>query len=41
MDDERRIYYEITGEGQAALGAELKRYRGIMAVAEGLLAYGD
>ena len=40
MDDERRIYYEITGEGQAALGAELKRYRSVVAVAKGLVAYG-
>src|SRR5215471_5186462 len=24
MDDERRIYYNITGEGRAALAAELK-----------------
>src|SRR4028118_1241878 len=27
MDDERRIYYELTGAGRAALEAELKRYR--------------
>ena len=40
MDDERRIYYELTGAGLAALGAELKRYRGVVAVAEGRLAYG-
>ena len=40
MDDERRIYYQITGEGQAALGAELKRYRGVVAVAEGRLVHG-
>ena len=41
MDDERRIYYKITGEGQAALGAELERYRGVVAVAEGRLSYGN
>src|SRR5215467_7478531 len=41
MDDERRIYYNITGEGRAALAAELKRYRGVVAVAEGRLSYGN
>lgn len=41
MDDERRIYYEITGAGRAALDAELKRYRGVVAVAEGRLAHGQ
>src|SRR5690349_3761035 len=40
MDDERRIYYELTGSGRAALQAELKRYRGVVAVAEGRFAYG-
>jgi DNA-binding PadR family transcriptional regulator len=40
MTDERRIYYRLTGEGLAALRAELKRYRGVVAVAEGRLAYG-
>jgi DNA-binding PadR family transcriptional regulator len=40
MDDERRIYYELTGAGRVALGAELKRYRGVVAVAEGRLAHG-
>lgn len=40
MDDERRIYYELTGVERAALHAELKRYRGVMAVAEGRLAHG-
>src|SRR5919204_2846788 len=34
MDDERRIYYKITGLGQAALGAELERYREVVAVAK-------
>ena len=32
-DDERRIYYEITGLGQQALAAELQRYREVVAVA--------
>jgi DNA-binding MarR family transcriptional regulator len=40
MDDERRIYYELTRAGRAALEAELKRYRGVVAVAEGRLAHG-
>jgi len=40
MDDERRIYYELTPAGRAALQAELKRYRGVVAVAEGRLAHG-
>lgn len=39
MDDERRIYYELTRAGRAALEAELKRYRGVVAVAEGRLAH--
>jgi DNA-binding PadR family transcriptional regulator len=34
MDDERRVYYEITGLGRKALGAELERYRGVVAVAQ-------
>lgn len=33
MDDERRIYYQITGIGQDALAAELERYRHVVAVA--------
>ena len=40
MDDERRIYYKLTGAGRATLGAELKRYRDVVAVAEGRFAYG-
>src|SRR5580698_6319211 len=40
MDDERRIYYELTGVGRIALEAELTRYRGVVAVAEGRLAHG-
>ena len=34
MDDERRIYYRITGLGQKALAAELDRYREVVAVAK-------
>ena len=34
LDDERRIYYKITGHGQKALVAELKRYREVLAVAK-------
>ena len=30
MDDERRVYYEITGLGQKALAAELERYREVV-----------
>ena len=33
MDDERRIYYAITGAGRKALEAELDRYREVVAVA--------
>ena len=33
MDDERRIYYAITGLGKGALAAELERYREVVAVA--------
>jgi DNA-binding PadR family transcriptional regulator len=32
LDDERRVYYEITGLGQRALAAELQRYREVVAV---------
>ena len=34
MHDERRIYYKITGLGQATLEAELERYREVVAVAK-------
>lgn len=34
MDDERRIYYRITGLGRQALAAELERYREVVAVAK-------
>jgi DNA-binding PadR family transcriptional regulator len=33
MDDERRIYYALTGTGRQALAAELDRYREVVAVA--------
>ena len=33
MDDERRIYYAISGAGRKALEAELSRYREVVAVA--------
>lgn len=33
MDDERRIYYQITGTGARALAAELERYNRIMTLA--------
>ncbi len=33
LDDERRIYYKITGLGQKALDAELARYREVVATA--------
>ena len=34
MDDERRIYYQITGAGRKALEAELERYRNIVTMAQ-------
>jgi DNA-binding PadR family transcriptional regulator len=34
MDDERRIYYQITGMGAEALAAELERYRRIVTIAQ-------
>jgi DNA-binding PadR family transcriptional regulator len=34
MDDERRVYYKITGLGQKALAAELQRYHEVVAVAK-------
>lgn len=33
MDDERRIYYQITGIGAKALAAELERYQRIVTLA--------
>ena len=34
MDDERRIYYQITDAGKKALEAELARYKRIVSVAK-------
>lgn len=34
LDDERRIYYQITALGKKALAAELGRYREVLAVAK-------
>ena len=34
MDDERRIYYTLTGLGRKTLEAELQRYREVVAVVE-------
>lgn len=34
MDDERRIYYQITGIGAQALEAELDRYKRIVTIAQ-------
>jgi DNA-binding PadR family transcriptional regulator len=34
MDDERRIYYQITGVGAGALTAELERYKRIVSIAK-------
>ncbi len=34
MDDQRRIYYQITGAGAEALAAELQRYQRIVTIAQ-------
>lgn len=34
MDDERRVYYQITSLGQKALAVELERYREVVALAK-------
>jgi len=34
MDDERRIYYQITGAGAEVLAAELERYKRIVILAQ-------
>lgn len=34
LDDERRVYYRLTAQGEAALKAELERYRTTLTVAE-------
>jgi len=36
MDDERRVYYRITGAGKKALSAELERYNSIVSLAQKL-----
>jgi DNA-binding PadR family transcriptional regulator len=47
MDDERRIYYQITGVGEKALADELERLHSIVTLAQKLkllpktFAYGD
>jgi DNA-binding PadR family transcriptional regulator len=47
LDDERRVYYGITGLGRARLASELRRYREVVAVARrkrlspGALAHGS
>jgi DNA-binding PadR family transcriptional regulator len=39
MDDERRIYYQITGSGARALAAELERYKSIVRLADERMLY--
>ncbi len=34
IDDERRVYYRITAQGQEALAAELQRYREVVLLAD-------
>src|SRR5574341_929623 len=34
MDDERRIYYQMTGVGAKALAAELERYKHLVTLAQ-------
>lgn len=34
MDDERRIYYQLTGIGTQALAAELERYKHLVTLAQ-------
>ena len=34
LDDERRIYYQITALGRKTLAAELDRYREVVAIAK-------
>jgi DNA-binding PadR family transcriptional regulator len=34
MDDERRIYYQLTGVGVQALAAELERYKNLVTLAQ-------
>jgi len=39
MDDERRIYYQITGVGKQALAAELERYQHLVTLAQARKLY--
>ena len=47
LDDQRRVYYDITAKGRRRLAAELQRYREVVALAEncklssGPIAYGN
>jgi len=36
LDDERRVYYQITGDGKKALSDELERYSSIVTLAKKL-----
>jgi DNA-binding PadR family transcriptional regulator len=36
LDDERRVYYQITGSGKKALSDELERYNSIVTLAQKL-----
>ena len=36
MDDARRIYYKITGDGESAIGSELGRYKHAIARAKSI-----
>lgn len=36
LDDERRVYYQITGSGKKALSEELERYNSIVSLAKKL-----
>ena len=36
LDDERRVYYQITGSGKKALSDELERYNSIVSLAKKL-----
>jgi hypothetical protein len=41
MDDQRRIYYQISAAGARALAVELERYRRVVAVAHERKLYSD
>lgn len=34
LDDERRVYYKITGQGRKVLEMELERYRNLVSIAK-------